>query len=184
MAFCQKCGAFVPDGETLCAACVKSMADAQDVPHATTDEEATAPAADATAVEADAPAENAAEAPRAPHFQPDFSAAPAPVYTPPKQTSFSLPTGDGDVPAEYKPLGAWTYFLYALLFSVPLVGLVSLIVLSCGGATNINLRNYARSYFCGMLVALILVAIGVGLSIGFGWNVSEMAREIRSYYFY
>ncbi len=180
MAFCQKCGAFVPDGETLCAACVKSMADTQDVPGAA----ATTTAAAVTDESPVAPAQNAADAPRAPHFQPDFSAAPAPVYTPPKHTSFSLPTGDGDVPPEYKPLGAWTYFLYAVLFSLPLVGLVSLIVLSCGGATNINLRNYARSYFCGLLVALVVAAIVVGLFVGLGWNAGDMAREIRNYYFY
>ena len=177
MAFCQKCGAFVPDGETLCTACVKSMADAQDAPRATA--AVAAVAADDTPVTS---VENAADAPCAPHFQPDFSQAPAPVYTP-VQPSFRLPLTGTDIPPEYKPLGAWTYFLYALLFSLPLVGLVSLIVLSCGGTNNLNLRNYARSYFCGLLVAVVVIAIAVGLFVGLGWNAGDMARELRNYYF-
>ena len=170
MAFCQQCGAFIPDGETLCATCVKQMADAHAAP----------PVATATETP-ETSAESTPDAPRAPHFQPDFSQAPAPIYTP-VQPSFHLPMSDGDVPPEYKPLGAWTYFLYALLFSLPLVGLVSLIVLACGGTTNINLRNYARSYFCGLLVAVVVAAIVIGLFVGLGWNAGDMAREIREFY--
>lgn len=147
MAFCQQCGQEIPDGQTLCAAC---------------------------AGETPAPAENAAAA--APYFQPDFSAVPAPVFTPAPQNAFRIPMGRQGIPAEYKPLGAWTYFLYAVLFSIPLVGLVLLIVFSCGGTTNYNLRNYARSYFCAMLVALVLAAVAVAVVMGLGWNVALWAR--------
>lgn len=175
MAFCQKCGAFVPEGESLCAACAKPAADAP-APDMTR-----APEAEASApVTTDEP--SAPDAPSAPHFQPDFSAVPAPVYTPPAHMAFNLPLNDGDIPAEYKPLGAWMYVLYAVLFSLPLVGLVSLIVLSCGGTNNINLRNYARSYFCGLLVVAVLAALVVGLFIGLGWDAGDVARQLREFY--
>ena len=64
----------------------------------------------------------------------------------------SVPTG------KYAPIGAWTYFGYTLLFSIPLVGLIFLLVYAFSDA-NINRRNFARSYFCSLLFALIVVLI-------------------------
>ena len=58
----------------------------------------------------------------------------------------------------YRPLSPWAYFGYSLLFAIPLVGLILLIILSFS-AKNINLKNYARSYFCKL--ALILIVVGV-----------------------
>ncbi len=63
------------------------------------------------------------------------------------------------VPAELKPISPWGYFGYELLFTIPLVGLVMLIIFSLGGTKNINLRNFARSQFCVLLVILILCGI-------------------------
>ena len=63
-----------------------------------------------------------------------------------------------NVPPEFRPLGAWAYFGYSILFAIPLLGLILLIVFSFSDA-NINRRNFARSYFIGMLVALIIAAI-------------------------
>lgn len=62
------------------------------------------------------------------------------------------------LPSQYKPLGAWTYFGYSLLFSIPLVGFILLIVFSCSNE-NINRRNYARSFFCVYAIVLILIAV-------------------------
>ena len=64
-----------------------------------------------------------------------------------------------DIPIEYKPLGAWAYFGWNLLFALPLVGFIILIVFACGATKNINLRNYARSYFCYLVIALIILII-------------------------
>ena len=74
------------------------------------------------------------------------------------------------VPQEYKPLGAWAYFGYQLLFLMPLVGIIFAIVFAVGGTTNINLRNFARSYFCWLLLAtivgvltfILMMVIGIG----------------------
>lgn len=63
------------------------------------------------------------------------------------------------IPAEYTPISAWGYFGYQLLFAIPIVGFILLIIFSCGGTSNINLRNFARSYWCGLVVALIIFAV-------------------------
>lgn len=64
------------------------------------------------------------------------------------------------LPNKFRPLGAWAYFGWSLLFSIPIVGFILLIVFACGAVENVNLRNYARSFFCLIVIALILVLIG------------------------
>lgn len=70
---------------------------------------------------------------------------------------FGVFTAD-NVPPELRPLSPWAYFGLTLLFSIPVVGLICLIVFSFSNA-NINRRNFARSYFIGLLITVILVAI-------------------------
>ena len=77
-----------------------------------------------------------------------------------------------NIPNEYKPIGAWGYFGYELLFSIPLIGLIVLIVFALGGTSNINLRNFARSYFCVFLLAIIILAfvfLVFGQAAFLGW---------------
>ena len=62
------------------------------------------------------------------------------------------------IPEQYRPLSPWAYFGLGLLFSVPVVGFVFLIVFSISRA-NINRRNFARSYFCGLIIALGVCAV-------------------------
>lgn len=64
-----------------------------------------------------------------------------------------------NIPEEYKPISMWGYFGYQLLFSIPCVGIICLLIFSLGGTKNINLKNYARSYFCYIIVMAILFAI-------------------------
>ena len=35
---------------------------------------------------------------------------------------------ENNIPAEYKPISMWGYFGYEILFSIPLIGLICLIV--------------------------------------------------------
>lgn len=63
-----------------------------------------------------------------------------------------------NVPPEFKPLGAWAYFGLSILFSIPIIGLIFLIVFSFSDA-NINRRNYARSYFIIFVVMGVLFAV-------------------------
>jgi hypothetical protein len=67
-----------------------------------------------------------------------------------------------------KPIGAWGYFGWSLLFSVPIVGFILLIVFSVGGTDNLNLRNFARSYWCSLLVALIFMGLGFAVFFALG----------------
>lgn len=71
------------------------------------------------------------------------------------------------LPGKYRPLSPWAYFGYTLLFAIPLVGFICLLIFSFSNE-NINRRNYARSYFCILIVilvvALVIVAIGGGLN--------------------
>lgn len=60
---------------------------------------------------------------------------------------------------EYKPISMWGYFGYEILFSIPIVGLILLIIFSVGGTSNKNLKNFARSYFCFMILAIIFVIL-------------------------
>ena len=70
-----------------------------------------------------------------------------------------------NIPEEYKPIGMWGYFGYELLFSIPCVGFILLLVFAFGGTKNVNLRNFARSYFCYMI---IIGAIAIICFIIFG----------------
>ena len=68
------------------------------------------------------------------------------------------------LPEKYKPMGAWGYWGWSFLFSIPLIGFIILIATAIG-STNINRRSYARSYFCGFFIAVLVVAGLVALAI-------------------
>lgn len=74
-----------------------------------------------------------------------------PVVTPPAQIVTAIPE-------ENRPLSPWAYFGLQLLFAVPIVGFIFLIIFSINGS-NINRRNFARSYWCGLIVCLIIFVL-------------------------
>lgn len=63
------------------------------------------------------------------------------------------------IPKAYKPISAWGYVGWDILFSIPVVGLIVLIVFACGGTSNINRKKYARSKFCAVLLAIMVSLI-------------------------
>lgn len=69
-----------------------------------------------------------------------------------------------NIPEEYRPISMWGYFGYQLLFSIPCVGIILLLVFSFGGTKNQNLKNFARSYFCFLIV--MVVVVGILISVG------------------
>lgn len=81
---------------------------------------------------------------------------------------------------QFRPLSAWGYVGYGLLFSIPLVGFILLIVFSLN-EDNCNRRNYVRSYFCWMLIAAIvlLVMLFLGLSPAVLLNRSGFLGRFR-----
>ncbi len=68
------------------------------------------------------------------------------------------------IPPEYQPLGAWRFFWLQVLFSLPIVGLVFLIIFSFSNG-NLSRRNFARSHWCGYLILAIALAVILTLYI-------------------
>lgn len=69
------------------------------------------------------------------------------------------PLNNQNIPEEYKPISMWGYFGYELLFSIPCVGIILLLVFAFGGTKNINLKNFARSYFCFIIILGAIIAL-------------------------
>lgn len=74
---------------------------------------------------------------------------------------------NSNIPREYKPISAWGYFGYNLLFSIPIIGLIFLIVFSFD-SSNINRKNYARSFF----IIYLLIAIMFGIIFAYAGSIS------------
>ena len=102
-----------------------------------------------------------------------------PTYAAPVQPTYAAPAvpemAKTKIPEEYEPLGPWAYFGYSLLFSIPIVGFILLIVFSCKNS-NINRRNYARSYWCGLIIAAIIVAIYLIIALIAGAGIMSALR--------
>ena len=77
-----------------------------------------------------------------------------PYGQPQQQVQYVYQSGS-QIPPEYQPISMWGYFGYQLLFAIPCVGFIMAIVYALT-ATNVNLKNFARSYFCVMIIATIL----------------------------
>lgn len=76
------------------------------------------------------------------------------------------------IPVEYRPLSPWAYFGYNLLFSLPVIGFILLIIFSLSNS-NINRRNYARSFFVIYIIIIIAVTI-IGLAGGFTYLIERI----------
>lgn len=62
----------------------------------------------------------------------------------------------------YRPISAWGYVGYSILFSIPVIGWIFLIVYTFSGK-NINRRSFARSYWAK---ALLLIVAMCALTMG------------------
>ena len=62
------------------------------------------------------------------------------------------------IPPEYAPISMWGYFGYEILFSIPCIGIIFLIVFALS-AKNVNLKNFARSYFCFIIIGLLVLGV-------------------------
>ena len=147
MKFCTKCGFKLEDHYLVCPNC-------------------------GCAVEEPAKAAPVSQPAPQPVPQPAPQPVPQPVPQPYAAPSRTAPAAAADLPDQYKPLSPWAYFGLNLLFAVPIVGFIFLIVFSFK-KTNINRRNYARSFFCALLIAaavfitFLLVMLVLGKSTGF-----------------
>lgn len=80
---------------------------------------------------------------------------------------------NSNIPREYKPISAWGYFGYNILFSIPLVGFICLIIFSFD-SSNINRRSYARSFFIIYLIIAIVFLFSILFFGGLGLFSSFM----------
>lgn len=62
------------------------------------------------------------------------------------------------IPEDYEPIGMWGYFGYQFLFAIPLIGWILCISFALM-AHNHNLRNFARSQFCFLIIYIILFCV-------------------------
>ena len=74
------------------------------------------------------------------------------------------------IPEKYQPISPAAYFWLGVLFTIPVVGFIFLIVFACSNG-NINRRNFARSYFCVVLLVILLLVI-------FGTTIYGFLEEI------
>ena len=96
------------------------------------------------------------------------SAAPAQIGMPRKESYMTQTEYNSTlIPDEFKPISMWGYFGYEILFAIPCVGFILLLVFSFGGTKNVNLKNFARSYFCFLIIVAILALIILAFG-GFG----------------
>ena len=98
-------------------------------------------------------------------------------YTNPVITESSLPDN-------LKPLSPWKYFLWTLLYTVPLIGFIFLIINSFTDK-NVNLRNFTRSYWIAILFAIVISVVLIATVVSFGFSsgaFEEIISEIQSVY--
>lgn len=63
-----------------------------------------------------------------------------------------------NLPSEYEPLSAWAYVGYNILYSIPVIGWIFMIIYALDDS-NINRRNYTRSFFVVFLIVAIFILV-------------------------
>lgn len=69
---------------------------------------------------------------------------------------------EATIPDNYSPITMWGYFGYELLFMIPLIGWILCIGFALT-ARNYNLRNFARSQFCWLIIYVIVFCVLAGI---------------------
>ena len=67
---------------------------------------------------------------------------------------------EAPVPKQLRPIKPWGYVGLEILFSIPVIGFICLLVFTFS-KKNLNRRNFARSYWCGLVIVLILLVVGL-----------------------
>lgn len=69
---------------------------------------------------------------------------------------------EATIPDEYTPIGMWGYFGYQFLFAIPVIGWI-LCASFALMAQNHNLRNFARSQFCWLIIWIVITCVLAGI---------------------
>ena len=78
---------------------------------------------------------------------------------------------------QYRLLSPWAYVGYGILFTLPVIGWILAIVFALND-DNLNRRNFARGYWCGVLVAVI-VAVILKTAVGTAGHRNHGFRSLR-----
>lgn len=68
------------------------------------------------------------------------------------------------IPDSYTPISMWGYFAYTFVFAIPVIGWIICICLAFM-ANNHNLKNFARSQFCWLIIYVIVLCLLAGFGI-------------------
>lgn len=141
---CKQCGTKLLEGEKFCSACGTAVP-------VQTEQSQDDLIAEITRIDA--------EGVLAPDF--DYTEQPAaPVRTAPAR---EREITEADLPEQYKPMSPWAYFGLQILYAIPIVGFIFLIIHSVSTG-NMNRRNFARSYWCALIIAACAAAVALVLA--------------------
>ena len=157
---CSKCGYEISDQATFCPYCGQSVVKSESY--------------DGTVRESYSQRTERPEGPERTERMDSFRSAPYPgaerspqgtgYRTRPRPPVITLE----DLPPELRPLSAWSYVGWGILFAIPLVGLILVIIFSCVSG-NINRKRFARSYLCWLLIVAVVITILI-LVGAMSWN--------------
>ena len=75
----------------------------------------------------------------------------------------------------YRPISAWGYVGYSILFMIPIIGWIFLLVFTFSDK-NINRRSFARSFWIWALILAVLAIVLAGTATVF---LTDVLNEIR-----
>lgn len=84
-----------------------------------------------------------------------------------------------NLPSNVRPVSPWSYFGHGILYAIPILGFIFLLIHALGGSSNVNIRNYARSYFCGVILVLIVFGVIIGIVAATG-GIAKIAEIFQS----
>lgn len=79
---------------------------------------------------------------------------------------------------QYRLLSPWAYVDYGLLFTLPVIGWILAIVFALND-DNLNRRNFARGYWCMVLVVVILSIVGMVMGVSIMDGLSSYQYNYR-----
>jgi Mn2+/Fe2+ NRAMP family transporter len=82
------------------------------------------------------------------------------------------------IPKKFRPISAWGYIGYQILFSLPILGLILMIVFACSNE-KVNRRNYARANLILIVISVIFTVVAFILA---GPAIAEVFEELLQQY--
>lgn len=65
---------------------------------------------------------------------------------------------------KYKPISPFGYLGYEILFAIPIIGWIVQLIFAIGHS-NVNVKNFARSFYCVYVIAAVVVIALVALGL-------------------